>query len=514
MNQIGTLTETLDAIALAQRNGFGVVVSHRSGETEDTTIARPRGRDERRPDQGGRAQPGRAHGEVQPAAPDRGGAGRSRPLRGAVAAGRRPPGGAGSHELPGRGRFPRRDPGKRRRRPPHTAHHARRDGSRRAQAVAGRCAVFVFSCSSFAHRAPARAYLEQRERLDDLRPPGGRAGSEQRRPALRGSRSSTTRRRWSGWRASASGWSCRARPAYVVMPAERGADAARLRLGLERDVGRLADLLVPDPPVDAVRGVVRQVGVEEARATAVASSHADCACDQRGRVPSPRSSRAACRRARSASPVGVRRCSRSGRPTSPSTSQSQNPPRSGGSLEPRAGHAVETLAARGPARERPPGRRRPRATSSASGPRSSRAVARRPVRRRRGRPRARVDAPAAIAATTTRRAAPPSGPRTSTPRGPRRSRPGGVGVRPTAALGEGVERLGSGGPGEHERCTGASGARPADRVAVLRHPQVPRRVDGGVADQGVARSRTRGCAEPRRPGAAGAARPTQADGIA
>ena len=39
VNQIGTLTETLDAIALAQRSSFGVVVSHRSGETEDTTIA-------------------------------------------------------------------------------------------------------------------------------------------------------------------------------------------------------------------------------------------------------------------------------------------------------------------------------------------------------------------------------------------------------------------------------------------------------------------------------------------
>jgi enolase len=38
-NQIGTLTETLDAITLAQRNAFGVVISHRSGETEDTTIA-------------------------------------------------------------------------------------------------------------------------------------------------------------------------------------------------------------------------------------------------------------------------------------------------------------------------------------------------------------------------------------------------------------------------------------------------------------------------------------------
>jgi enolase len=39
VNQIGTLTETLDAIALARANGFAVVMSHRSGETEDTTIA-------------------------------------------------------------------------------------------------------------------------------------------------------------------------------------------------------------------------------------------------------------------------------------------------------------------------------------------------------------------------------------------------------------------------------------------------------------------------------------------
>src|SRR6266480_3394359 len=39
VNQIGTLTETLDAIEAAQRASFGVVVSHRSGETEDTTIS-------------------------------------------------------------------------------------------------------------------------------------------------------------------------------------------------------------------------------------------------------------------------------------------------------------------------------------------------------------------------------------------------------------------------------------------------------------------------------------------
>ena len=38
-NQIGTLTETLDAIALAERAGYSTVISHRSAETEDTTIA-------------------------------------------------------------------------------------------------------------------------------------------------------------------------------------------------------------------------------------------------------------------------------------------------------------------------------------------------------------------------------------------------------------------------------------------------------------------------------------------
>jgi enolase len=39
VNQIGTLTETLDAIDLARTNGYAAVMSHRSGETEDTTIA-------------------------------------------------------------------------------------------------------------------------------------------------------------------------------------------------------------------------------------------------------------------------------------------------------------------------------------------------------------------------------------------------------------------------------------------------------------------------------------------
>ena len=39
VNQIGTLTEAVEAIELAQKSGYRAIVSHRSGETEDTTIA-------------------------------------------------------------------------------------------------------------------------------------------------------------------------------------------------------------------------------------------------------------------------------------------------------------------------------------------------------------------------------------------------------------------------------------------------------------------------------------------
>jgi enolase len=39
VNQIGTLTETLDAIQMAHKAGYAAIVSHRSGETEDSTIA-------------------------------------------------------------------------------------------------------------------------------------------------------------------------------------------------------------------------------------------------------------------------------------------------------------------------------------------------------------------------------------------------------------------------------------------------------------------------------------------
>ena len=39
LNQIGTITETLDAISLAKENNYNFIISHRSGETEDVTIA-------------------------------------------------------------------------------------------------------------------------------------------------------------------------------------------------------------------------------------------------------------------------------------------------------------------------------------------------------------------------------------------------------------------------------------------------------------------------------------------
>ena len=39
LNQIGTLTETLETIKIANENGYNTIISHRSGETEDTTIA-------------------------------------------------------------------------------------------------------------------------------------------------------------------------------------------------------------------------------------------------------------------------------------------------------------------------------------------------------------------------------------------------------------------------------------------------------------------------------------------
>ena len=78
VNQIGTLTETFEAIRIAREAGYTAVISHRSGETEDTTIADLAVAHRRRPDQDRRALALGPGGQVQPAAADRGGARRGR----------------------------------------------------------------------------------------------------------------------------------------------------------------------------------------------------------------------------------------------------------------------------------------------------------------------------------------------------------------------------------------------------------------------------------------------------
>ena len=82
INQIGTLTETFAAIEMAKRAGYTAVISHRSGETEDSHHRRHRRGHQRRPDQDRLAEPHRPHGQVQPAAAHRGRPGRRGQLPG------------------------------------------------------------------------------------------------------------------------------------------------------------------------------------------------------------------------------------------------------------------------------------------------------------------------------------------------------------------------------------------------------------------------------------------------
>jgi enolase len=70
-NQIGTLTETLAAIEMAEKAGYASVVSHRSGETGGHDDRRPQRMHGRDPDQDRLSVPLGPHGQVQPAAPDR-----------------------------------------------------------------------------------------------------------------------------------------------------------------------------------------------------------------------------------------------------------------------------------------------------------------------------------------------------------------------------------------------------------------------------------------------------------
>lgn len=57
LNQIGSVSETLEAIKMAHKAGYTAIVSHRSGETEDTTIADLAGCIKYLPDQDGRTEP-------------------------------------------------------------------------------------------------------------------------------------------------------------------------------------------------------------------------------------------------------------------------------------------------------------------------------------------------------------------------------------------------------------------------------------------------------------------------
>lgn len=81
VNQIGTLTETLDAIEMAHRAGYAAVISHRSGETEDTTIADIAVATNAGADQNRFAVAHRPDLQVQPAAPHRRASGGPRRLR-------------------------------------------------------------------------------------------------------------------------------------------------------------------------------------------------------------------------------------------------------------------------------------------------------------------------------------------------------------------------------------------------------------------------------------------------
>ena len=83
VNQIGTLTETLEAISIAREAGYTAVISHRSGETEDTTIADLAvGTGAGQIKTGAPSRSDRV-GEVQPTLADRGGArGAPQPIRG------------------------------------------------------------------------------------------------------------------------------------------------------------------------------------------------------------------------------------------------------------------------------------------------------------------------------------------------------------------------------------------------------------------------------------------------
>ena len=334
MNQIGSLTETLDAIALAPRAGTACVVSHRSGETEDTTIAD--------------LAVATNAGQIKTGAPSRGERtakynqllrieeelGEQARYAGGLAARRTRAGGRGSRELPRplpRRREANRDVHARRGTRPTPARRTSGDGARdRASCAAqltARAAVLVFSMLIVAMLAVAPLARPARSARATSTTANGSRRSWRSATTSSAARIDRAQRPHAGADGEGvPGHGPAGRDGVRHGPAGRAADAPTADGSAARrtDVDRHGDPLVADPKVDAVRRVVREVRVEEARCGAAVEQRA--LTRGRGRRTRDRALRAACTRAR----CGRRRgcgSSRRARPACRRPPRARIPPR-------------------------------------------------------------------------------------------------------------------------------------------------------------------------------------------
>ena len=179
LNQIGTLTETLDAIELARRAGWAAVISHRSGETEDTTIADLAVATGTGQIKTGAPSRSRARRQVQPPAADRGRARRRRALprpRRAARAGDRDA--AGSRRRRDAARDPVRRPRRHRR-----GLRRHRHGPRRS-AISFLLVIPIEPISGSSRRRPGLLIGYYANQRSDRRPGRG-GGSLAQRPVRR-----------------------------------------------------------------------------------------------------------------------------------------------------------------------------------------------------------------------------------------------------------------------------------------------------------------------------------------